>query len=238
MPWAKKGIALSSDQVKILLVEDDAMIASGLVFALEQEENYEVRHCITIEDALQWVESTLFDLAILDMQLPDGVGFQVQDALKDRGTAVLFLSVVDDEANIVRALESGAADYVTKPFRLRELLARIKGTLSKMDKGEEDEGTAKDVITVNGVTVEPGAGKAYLHGKLLNLTTTEYRLLLILLMNRGRVLTRHQILDEIWDESSGFIESNTLSVYIKRLRAKLDGELNIETERGVGYRVN
>ncbi len=114
---------------RILIVEDDKMIASGLIYALEQED-YAVTCRKSVREAVAAISNDSFDLALLDMQLPDGTGFDVKEILKDTDTAVIFLTVVDDEGNIVRAFENGADDYITKPFRLRELLARIKRTLS------------------------------------------------------------------------------------------------------------
>lgn len=121
--------------MKILLVEDDTMIASGLMYALEQE-GYEPFHCMTASDAVHRIKTELYDLAILDMQLPDGTGFDVSRALKENSTPIIFLTVVDDESKIVSAFENGAADYVTKPFRLRELLARVKRTLQAAKGGK------------------------------------------------------------------------------------------------------
>lgn len=208
----------------ILLVEDDAMIASGLVYALEQE-GYAVTHCKTVREAKS--AGTRFDLAILDMQLPDGTGFDVRDALP--GIAVMFLTVVDDEGNIVRAFEGGAEDYITKPFRLRGLLARVKRALG---------GRGACVLTLGNVKIDTAAGKASIDGAALELTALEYRLLLTFAANKGQVLTRVQILEHLWDAAGNFVEDNTLTVYIKRLREKLGGAAAIETVRGVGYRVD
>jgi len=213
--------------LRILLVEDDAMIASGLVYALEQE-GYEVTHAASVAKASEAI-SERYDLAILDMQLPDGTGFDVQKALQP-GTAVVFLTVVDDEPNIVRAFEAGADDYVTKPFRLRELLARVKRSI-----GSGDE---QHMLMLGDVTIDTAAGKAYIGERLLDVTALEYRLLLTFAANRGRVLTRAQILDGIWDSAGGFVEDNTLTVYVKRLRDKLGDACTIETVRGLGYRAD
>jgi len=215
----------------ILLVEDDAMIASGLIYALEQE-GYAVTHCQGVAEALRAVRAAQFHLAILDMQLPDGMGIQVQEALIGADTAVLFLTVVDDEGNIVRGFESGAADYVTKPFRLRELLARVRRALSAAGGGNPSR------LQLGGVVVDTAAGKTYLGDALLDLTALEYRLLLTFATHKGQLLTRGQILEHIWDSSGSFVEDNTLTVYIKRLREKLGDAVNIETVRGLGYRVD
>jgi len=215
----------------ILLVEDDTMIASGLIYALEQED-YIVTHCQNVAESLRVISTTQFDLAILDMQLPDGTGSQIHELLKGKNTAVIFLTVVDDEGNIVRAFESGAADYVTKPFRLRELLARVQRVLNTSGGGNSIN------LTLGGVTIDTAAGKAYLDENLLDLTALEYRLLLTFANHKGQLLTRGQILENIWDSSGSFVEDNTLTVYIKRLREKLGDSVNIETVRGLGYRVD
>ena len=211
----------------ILVVEDDKMIASGLVYALEQE-GYAVFHCENVKSAIKEIASQKFDLCLLDMQLPDGTGFDVREKLS--GTAVIFLTVVDDEASIVRAFEGGADDYVTKPFRIRELLARVRRTL-----GSEANSS---IITIGEIDIDTTAGKAYKNNAILELTALEYRLLLTFATHRGQILSRTQILESIWDSAGNFVEDNTLTVYIKRLREKLGGSVNIETVRGVGYRVD
>ena len=211
----------------ILVVEDDKMIASGLVYALEQE-GYAVSCSESVDEAFKTIAKQKFDLAILDMQLPDGTGFDVREKLFD--TAVIFLTVVDDEASIVKAFESGADDYVTKPFRIRELLARVKRTLNSTDDS--------NTLAIGGIKIDVIAGKIYKSDTLLELTALEYRLLLILASHRGQTLTRLQILESIWDSAGSFVEDNTLTVYIKRLREKLGDSINIETVRGIGYRVD
>ena len=218
--------------MNILLIEDDAMIASGLVYALEQE-GYAVTHKKSVCEARSAIIDVRYDLAILDMQLPDGTGFDVRELLRGSDTAVIFLTVVDDEGNIVRAFEDGADDYITKPFRLRELLVRVKRTLNA------HSGDARSyTITLGGVTIDTAAGKAYIGETLIDLTALEYRLLLTFAQNKGQMLTRTQILENIWDSAGNFVEDNTLTVYIKRLREKLGDAANIETVRGLGYRVD
>ena len=202
----------------ILLVEDDELIASGLIYAL-QEEGYNITHCSTAKEAAQAAAEQNFNLALLDMQLPDGTGFDVRKNLT--GTAVIFLTVVDDEASIVRAFEGGSDDYITKPFRIRELLARVKRVL-------------KPALSIGGITIDVGAGKAFVNGEAVELTALEYRLLLTFATHRGQLLSRTQILESIWDSAGSFVEDNTLTVYIKRLREKFGNSLNIETVRGLG----
>ena len=198
---------------RILLLEDDTMIASGILYALETE-GYETNHATGIKDAENLIEQYNFDLAIIDMQLPDGTGFDVSEIFKNNATSVIFLTVVDDENTIVRAFDEGAQDYIVKPFRIRELLARVRRILSANIKNGE-----KDNIIYMGHALE-------------------YRLLLIFASNKGLLLTRQQILDKIWDADGNFVEDNTLTVYVKRLREKLGEAIHIETVRGMGYRVD
>ena len=217
---------------KILIVEDDSIIASGLVYALEQE-GYYVTHDKSVSEAKTTLRGNKFDLVLLDMQLPDGTGFDIRECLKGTSTAVIFLTVVDDEGNIVRAFEGGADDYITKPFRLRELIARVKRTLDK----QGGKGSAPR-LSLGGVLIDTAAGKAYIGGNLLDLTALEYRLLLTFAQHKGHVLSRAQILESIWDSAGHFVEDNTLTVYIKRLREKLGDAIDIGTVRGLGYRVD
>lgn len=216
---------------KLLLLEDDTMIASGIMYALNNE-GYEVIHCRDVQSASEQIKSQSFNLAILDMQLPDGNGFDVSAKLKNTDTPIIFLTIVDDEEKIVKAFEEGADDYIVKPFRIRELLARVKRTLQKQ------AGANQDVMVVGKVAIHMDAGKVYVDGRHLELTALEYRLLLIFAMNQSKLLTRTQILEKIWDVDGNFVEDNTLTVYVKRLREKLGDAIHIETVRGMGYRVD
>lgn len=218
---------------KILFVEDDAMIASGIKYALEME-GYKTTHVTNIRDALDAIQTIVFDLAILDMQLPDGTGFDVSEQLKTTDTAIIFLTVVDDENDIVKAFDNGAADYVVKPFRVRELLARVKRALSSRNSKAE----TTNLIKIGNTEINIDSGKVFVGGKMVELTALEYRLLLIFANNKGVLLSRSQILDKIWDIDGNFVEDNTLTVYVKRLREKLGEAINIETVRGIGYRVD
>ncbi len=213
---------------KILLVEDDQMIVSGLKYALEMED-YIVTHCDTVKTSIRAIKSNSFDLAILDLGLPDGDGFDVFESLKN--TPAIFLTAVDDEQKIVRAFDSGAADYVTKPFRIRELLARVKRTLNQNI-------ITYSYLNIGDARIDIDSGKVFVGDKNIELTALEYRLILIFANNKERVLTRAQILQNIWDYEGNFVEDNTLTVYVKRLREKLGSAINIETVRGVGYRAN
>lgn len=215
---------------KILVLEDDVMIASGLTYALDLE-GYETVSVTNVNDAITATEKEDFDLAILDMQLPDGTGFDVSKKLKGRDVPIIFLTVVDDEANIVKAFGEGADDYVVKPFRIRELLARVKRTL------DIHRGSNSEILEIDRVKIDVGAGKVFADGRQVELTALEYRLLLIFANNKGILLTRNQILEKIWDVDGNFVEDNTLTVYVKRLREKLGDAIHVETVRGIGYRV-
>ena len=218
---------------KILLVEDDTMIASGIKYALEMEQ-YEVTHVSNITSALDTINSMDFDLAILDMQLPDGIGFDVSKQLDQTHTAIIFLTVVDDENTIVKAFNDGAADYIVKPFRIRELLARVKRTLTSQNNFTEKT----NLLHIGRTQINTESGKVFIDETPIELTALEYRLLLIFANNKGILLSRSQILDKIWDIDGNFVEDNTLTVYVKRLREKLGDAINIETVRGIGYRVD
>ena len=231
---------------RILLVEDDTMIASGILYALETE-GYETNHATGIKDAGSLIQHYNFDLAIIDMQLPDGTGFDVSEIFKNTATSVIFLTVVDDENTIVivfkvvgqgteilKNKQIGAQDYIVKPFRIRELLARVRRILSaNIKNGEKD-----NIIYMGHAAIHTDEAKVYVNDKSIELTALEYRLLLIFASNKGILLTRQQILDKIWDADGNFVEDNTLTVYVKRLREKLGEAIHIETVRGMGYRVD
>ena len=218
---------------RILLLEDDTMMASGILYGLESE-GYKTNHATRIKDARSLIEHYNFDLAIIDMQLPDGTGFDVSEIFKNNATSVIFLTVVDDENTIVRAFDEGAQDYIVKPFRIRELLARVRRILSvNIKNGEKD-----NIIYMGHAAIHTDEAKVYVNDKSIELTALEYRLLLIFASNKGILLTRQQILDKIWDADGNFVEDNTLTVYVKRLREKLGEAIHIETVRGMGYRVD
>lgn len=204
----------------------------GICYALEME-GYETCSVTKIADVKKIVLKEKFDLAIVDMQLPDGTGIDVSEMLKNTDTSIIFLTVVDDENTIVKAFDDGAQDYIVKPFRIRELLARVRRImLAKNNQTENDT-----VICVGQVMIHTDEAKVYVHDSVIELTALEYRLLLIFAYNKGVLLSRQQILDKIWDIDGNFVEDNTLTVYVKRLREKLGEAIKIETVRGMGYRV-
>lgn len=220
--------------MRILLVEDDRTIAVGLIYALEQE-GYAVQHAPNAAQGRAAVETAAFDLALLDLMLPDGSGYDICRALREKGdTPVIMLTACDDEGNVVMGLEMGADDYVTKPFRIRELMARIKNVLRR--RGRPDGETMR----LGSLMIYPAQARVRKNGQEIFLTALEYRLLLTLVVNEGQALTRGQLLESIWDAAGDFVNDNTLTVYIKRLREKLEDDPQaprlIQTVRGIGYR--
>lgn len=232
------------DRITILFVEDDNIIASGLTYAFEAE-GYGVIYCENARSAFEEIESREFDLAVLDLSLPDGSGFAICQRIKEKqNTPVVFLTAVDDEGNTVKGLEMGADDYITKPFRIRELIARLKAVLRRSGARSAGIPAQEGVLRLGGVKIDTLKGKVYKDGAEIILTALEYRLLLTFARNKGQILTRALLLEDMWDAAGSFVNDNTLTVYIKRLREKLNsGELPgteeheiIQTVRGVGYR--
>jgi two-component system response regulator VicR len=204
--------------LKILLVEDDNTIALGLEFALRQE-GYSVTLCQDMAAGAKALREQKFDLCLFDLTLPDGSGYELCRTARERwDIPILILTACDDEVNVVMGLELGADDYITKPFRLRELQARIKTVLRRYRK---DTG-ARNIIELEHIRINTMDAKVYKHGQEVILTALEYRLLLTFANNEGRVLSRNQLLEGIWDVAGDFVNDNTLTVYIKRLRDKLE----------------
>ena len=222
--------------MQIFVLEDDAAIAMGLTYALQQE-GYGTTHCKTVKEALKTIEQESFSLYILDLTLPDGSGYDVCKAIKEKGDLpVIFLTAYDEEVNVIMGFEMGADDYISKPFRVRELMARIKSVLRRYTNE-----TSNGVIRLKDLQIRTAEAKVYRGTTEIPLTALEYRLLLILLNHRGQVLSRTQLLENIWDVSGDFVEDNTLTVYIKRLRNKIEetsGQTEyIKTVRGMGYMI-
>lgn len=223
--------------MNLFLLEDDYAIATGLCYSLENE-GYSVTHASGVKQAIDIISKEKFSLYILDLTLPDGSGYDVCKEIKKQvDLPVIFLTAYDDEVNVVMGFEFGADDYISKPFRLKELLVRIKSVLRRYNNE-----TADVVIKFKDLTVNTNEAKVYKDGNEIILTAMEYRLLLILLNNRGKVLSRTQLLENIWDVDGDFVEDNTLTVYIKRLRDKIEEEPNrpliIKTVRGLGYMID
>ena len=220
---------------KILLVEDDSEIVARLTEFLNSE-GFSIKNAMGQKDALTMLAEEAFDLVLLDISLSDGDGFAVCKAIKaDYGLPVIFLTASDDEYNTVTGFELGADDYISKPFRPRELVSRIKNILRLT-------GGAGSTIRLGSLTVDTVRGTASKNGRDLYLSALEYRLLLVFLNNRGAVLSRARLLESIWDIAGEFVNDNTLTVYIKRLREKIEDDPQepsiIKTVRGLGYRVD
>lgn len=213
--------------MKILLVEDNKSIIKGLEYAFAQN-GYSCEYCLSLDEAVRKAPFN-YDVAVLDIMLPDGNGFDLFKKIRRYSDLpVIFLTAVDDEDSVVNGLELGADDYITKPFSTRELIARIKRVANKNSK--------KNIITVSGVTLDLDKSAVFENGKQLELTALEYKLLSLLMQNAGKVVTRELIFEKIWDVSGNFVNDNTLTVYIKRIRKKLDAYI-IKTVKGMGYQV-
>lgn len=213
--------------MKILLVEDNKSIIKGLEYAFAQN-GYSCEYCLSLDEAVRKAPFN-YDVAVLDIMLPDGNGFDLFKKIRRYSDLpVIFLTAVDDEDSVVNGLELGADDYITKPFSTRELIARIKRVANKNSK--------KNIITVSGVTLDLDKSAVFEKGKQLELTALEYKLLSLLMQNVGKVVTRELIFEKIWDVSGNFVNDNTLTVYIKRIRKKLDADI-IKTVKGMGYQV-
>ncbi len=221
---------------KILIVEDDTTIALGLQFSLQQE-GYDATVINTVSQANEYLNNANVDLAILDISLPDGTGYELCKKIKSMSdTPVIFLSAADEEVNIVMGLQLGADDYVLKPFRLKELLLRVKNVINRNQPKEES------LIHIEDITIDTKAARVTKAGKEVFLSALEYRLLVILATHRGQMLDRNQLLESIWDIGGSFVNDNTLTVYIKRLRDKIEDDPSIPkiifTVRGLGYKIS
>ena len=219
---------------RILLVEDDQAIVESLRAYLTAE-GFETAAADGQRGAEQALAQRSFDLLLVDMSLRDGDGFGVCAAARQREIPVIFLTANGDENSVVAGLDMGAEDYIAKPFRPRELLSRIRGVLRR-------SGGRDGVIRLQNVAVDAEKGIVTKDGKEIPLSALEYRLLLTFLNNRGRLLSRNRLLEEIWDAAGDFVNDNTLTVYIKRLREKIEDDPQnpaiIKTVRGLGYRVD
>ena len=227
---------------RILLLEDDPGLTEGLSYALSKNGFFP-----DIAGSVQEARSLLFpihsyDLLLLDVTLPDGTGFGLCSEIRGRGdqTPIIFLTASDEETSVIRGLDSGGDDYITKPFKLGELCSRIRALLRRSTLANQPEGRYSSMRLGSGpVRVDCTSGKAYLNGTPLELTGMEYRLICLFLRNPSRILTRGQILDELWDGNGNFVDDNTLSVYIRRLREKIEENPSrpehLLTIRGMGY---
>lgn len=218
----------------IFLLEDDEAIGIGLTYSLENE-GYNVTLAKSVKEAEKIIDEKEFSLYILDLTLPDGSGYDVCKRIKAKGDLpVIFLTAYDDEVNVIMGFELGADDYISKLFRVKELMLRIKSVMRRYSNETSD-----GIIKINNLKINTNEAKVYKNNEEIILTAMEYRLLLILLSNRGKVLSRTALLENIWDVAGDFVEDNTLTVYIKRLRDKIEEDPAkpefIKTVRGLGY---
>lgn len=215
----------------ILLIEDNEDIKKGLDYLFMQNE-YLLLHAKNLSIAKNYIIEKKYDLILLDVTLPDGDGFSFYEEMKGViFTPVIFLTAKDLEDDIVHGLELGAADYIVKPFRNRELLLRISNAL-------KNSKSIENVLRVQDVEIDIDSMKVIRNQEEIPLTSLEFKLFLMLVENANKVVTREAILERIWDESSNYVNDNTLTVYIKRIREKIGSDSIIKTIKGIGYRVD
>lgn len=223
--------------MNILLVEDDVTLAMGIEYSLKNE-GFNVKTVGKIKDAKEKISNSHIDIILLDVNLPDGNGYELcKEVRLDSEVPIIFLTACDEEVNIVMGLDLGADDYIAKPVRVRELVARINAVARR--KGVLSKDKEDNKIIVKDIKVLPLKYEVYKGEEKLQLTSVEYKLLLLLIENSGNVLTRKTLLEKLWDIEGDFIEESTLTLYIKRLREKLkEDKINpyIETVRGIGYK--
>ena len=221
---------------RLLLLEDDASLIDGLEYALGKN-GFEINSVRTVRGAMECLrESGTYDLLLLDVTLPDGTGFDVCETVRAAGSQIpiIFLTASDEEVNVIRGLDSGADDYITKPFKLGELCSRIRALRRRTGY------TAKPVISSGALSIDFAANRVTVDKDTVELTRAEYRLLSLLVRNADRVVNRETILEALWDNTGDFVDDNTLSVYIRRLREKIEPDpsqpQHLITVRGFGYR--
>lgn len=226
----------SEDQIKILVVEDDSCIIESLKYILRKEE-YNVITANNKNDAITLINDNEFDLFLLDVQLPDGTGFDICKYIRTKNDKpILFLSGRNEESNIVYGLDLGADDYITKPFGNSELISRIRCILRRC----EIQKRSSKIISYKNIKIDTDKMKVYKDLEIIELTKLEYKILMIFIQNINKIITREEILLKIWDINGNYVNDNTVSVYIKRLRIKLfnseeEGKQILQSVRGVGY---
>lgn len=215
--------------MEILLVEDNEILAKGIIYSLEQEK-FEIIHKTNVKETIKLLEREKTKLIILDISLPDGNGFDLYEKnIKDKNIPTIFLTAKDDEDDIVKGLEAGAEDYITKPFSIRELIARINKILLRNKKNS--------IIKVKDIEFDIDKMVVYRDGREINLTSLELKILNLLFMNLNKVVTRNYIIEKIWEWTGNDVNDNTVTVYLKRIREKLVTDIII-TIKGIGYRID
>ncbi len=222
----------------ILLLEDDMSLIDGLQYSLKKN-GYAVEVARTVSEAKRLLQNIdQYDLLILDVTLPDGTGFEICEMVRNRNEhiPIIFLTASDEEVNIIRGLDSGGDDYITKPFKLGELCSRIRALLRRAGIFKREKSSE---LECGDLSIDFLSNRVLLNGRLLDLTKAEYRLLCLLVRNVNQIVTRERILDELWDDNGNFVDDNTLSVYIRRLREKVETDpshpAHLMTVRGFGY---
>ena len=224
--------------IKILFVEDDLPLALGIEYTLKQE-GFDIIHAKNLEEAREKYKSLDFNIILLDVMLPDGSGYDFcREIRKESELPIIFMTACDEEVNVVLGLDMGGDDYVTKPIRVKELISRINAVLRR--KGITNTKSSEEMIRSGNIIIEPLKYKVYKNGVNIDLTAIEYKLLLILIKNKGNTIERVTLLEKLWDVEGNFVDGNSLTVYIKRLREKIEDDIKnpkyIETVRGIGYR--
>ena len=215
--------------MKILLVEDNNLIAKGLTYSLIQE-GYEVINSFDVKETNQIILKQKIDIIILDITLPDGNGFDLyKNIIKAKNIPTIFLTAKDEEENIVKGLELGAEDYITKPFGVRELITRINKVVSRQTKN--------NIIEIKDIKFDLNKMEVYRENEKINLTSLELKILHLLITNVNKVVTREKIIDKIWEWTGNDVNDNTVTVYMKRIRSKIKTDIII-TIKGIGYRVD
>lgn len=215
--------------MKILLVEDNESIRNGLKFSFE-ENKYEFEHTDNLEKTRKYLKENIPDLIILDVTLPDGNGFELyQETIQEKQIPTIFLTAKDDEQDVVKGLELGAEDYITKPFSTNELLIRVKKILLRNNKNTK--------ITIKDITFDLESMKITKNNKEIELTALELKILQYLIINKEKIITRDRLLDKIWELTGNDVDDHTLTVYIKRIKDKLGKDI-IKTIKGIGYRID
>lgn len=222
----------------ILLLEDDLSLINGLSFALKKQ-GFELGVARTLKEADDLWTDGKYDLLILDVSLPDGTGFEFCKKVRQVSKVpIIFLTAADEEVDIIMGLDIGGDDYITKPFKLGVLVSRVNALLRRA----KDFSSADTWLESNGMKVLLLQGQAFKNGELLDLTAAEYKLLCLFMRNPNMVLTKAQILDKLWDCDGNYIDSSTLTVYMRRLRMKIEDNPSepqmLLTVRGMGYKWN
>ncbi|RRC93609.1 DNA-binding response regulator [Erysipelotrichaceae bacterium OH741_COT-311] len=217
---------------RILLVEDDPLISTKLTEFLENE-HFLITQARNKKEALDKVFKDEYDLVLLDISLPDGSGYDICKEIKSKmNVPIIFVTASNDEPSVILGLDIGADDYIAKPYRPKELLSRIRSVLRRTGK-------TSSIFELHGIKVDTIKGLVTRDGKEIFLSSLEYRILLVFLSNRGIVLSRAKLVEEIWDIAGDYLSDNTLTVYIKRLRQKIEEDIDdpkiIKTVRGIGY---